>query len=366
MLLTALLLACGAGLAWLVGLELLVAGRFLRRRWLQHRQRLRPFRVVARRDFTADLFELTLAPATGRRVPAFLPGQFLTIAGPLLPSGKPAERRYSIARWDARPDHYVLCIKHEPKGRVSGWLQAQAQMDFTLLCRLPRGEFVMTSQHLQAPAIVLVAGGVGITPVKAMLEWLQYRHYRGWVFLFHSAKGTADLLYFDELSRRAADWLGFHYRPFLSRETPGRGEQMGRVTSDLLFEAGGGDAHYFFCAAQAMTDDLVAGLQARGVATTHLHFELFTAGGNGCGPFEVTVAGQTCNAEGFPTLLHVLEAMQLPVESDCRAGTCGRCQVRLESGRLRNVIAPESPLPDQHWLACCAVPDSAVRISLIP
>jgi ferredoxin-NADP reductase len=362
--LTVLLVLCGLGLAWLTGLELLVLGRFLVQRWQHYRQRLRPFRVAARRDFTPDLFELVLEPLPSFNLPAFIPGQFLTLAGPLLPSGKPAERRYSLAAWQPHPQRYVLCIKREPKGRVSRWLHTQALAGTTLQCRLPRGEFVVEQHHLQAPAIVLVGGGVGITPVKAMLEWLRHRHYRGQVYLYQSARGEGDLLYYDEFQRQAATWSHFQYRPFLSREQPLRGEQQGRLSAATLFSGGGTDAHYFFCAAQLMTDELVAGLQGCGVPASRLHFELFAASGSGCGPFDVTVDQHTLNAEGYPTLLHVLEAMNLPVESDCRAGTCGRCQVKLEAGQLRNVISPESPLPDATWLACCAVPESPVRISL--
>lgn len=362
--LTLLLVSCGLGLTWLAGLELRVLGRFLWRRWQRHRQRLRPFRVTARRDFTSTLFELVLEPLQPFTLPTFIPGQFLTLAGPLLPSGKPAERRYSLARWHPHPHSYVLCIKRESQGRVSRWLHEQALPGTTLECRLPRGTFVVERHHLQAPVIVLVAGGVGITPVKAMLEWLHHRQYQGRVCLYQSARCVGDLLYSEDFLQRAATWPHFQYRPFLSREQPLRGEQAGRLDATTLFAAGGADAHYFVCAAQAMTNVLVAGLQGLGVPATRLHVELFAASGSGCGPFDITVGDRTLNAEGYPTLLHVLEAMNLPVESDCRAGTCGRCQVKLEVGRLRNVITPESPLSEDTWLACCTVPETPVRVSL--
>jgi ferredoxin-NADP reductase len=362
--LTLLLLLCGVGLCWLAGLELAMLGRICARRLHAHRHRLRPLRVIQRSDFTPDLFELVLEHPQKRTLPPYQPGQFLTLAGPMLASGVPAERRYSLASWQTTPRRYILCIKREAEGRISNWLHTHAEVGATLQVRPPHGEFVLNASHLHVPTLILVAAGVGITPLKAMLDWLHDQDYRGRVSLFQAARTRADLLYADHFRNLAMIWPAFDYQPFLSAEAPPSGAQAGRIQADRLRQHGGNTAHYFFCTSHAMTDMLVANLTALGVPPAHLHFELFAVGTSGCGAFPVSIGNQTLNAEGFPSLLHVLEAMQQPIDADCRTGTCGRCRIQVESGSIRHIIPPQLNLPEGQHLACCCAPESALRLVL--
>lgn len=113
-----------------------------------------------------------------------------------------------------------------------------------------------------------------------------------------------------------------------------------------------------------MADELVNGLIAHGIPSGKLHYELFSASTGQCGSFDVSVGEKTLNAEGFPSLLHALEAMALPVDSDCRSGSCGRCKIRLRSGRLKHVVSPQCRLEKDEYLACCAIPETQVEVAI--
>lgn len=81
--------------------------------------------------------------------------------------------------------------------------------------------------------------------------------------------------------------------------------------------------------------------------------------------YKVKVAGHGCHTfQGQPSLLHALESWGLPVEADCRSGTCGACRIQLCQGEvtLRQPIGME--LPARHTLACCAAPASDMEIAL--
>jgi ferredoxin-NADP reductase len=362
----------GASLAGTFALLAMTTNVWLLRakcRWKRYRRRTFRLQVSRRRNFTDNLFELELTHPDSRSLRGFLPGQFISLQGPLLPSGVAIERRYSLASWVAKPGTYRLCIKREPHGKLSNWLFDLATPGTALSVRPPDGEFHLKKRNLSSPCIVLVAAGVGITPLKAMLEWLSHNRYPGDVYLFYTARQTAELLYHAEFLALAEQWPNFQYLSFLTGSDPAStvpGLHYGRISAELLFQKGGTTADYYFCASQQMIDSLHASLQDLGVNASQLHYELFTVGGRGCGSHEVTCEGKTINAEGFPTLLQVLEALEIPIDTDCCAGTCGRCRVSLTSGKVKHTIpiSPNITIGPDHYLACCAVPESAVTIKL--
>lgn len=301
--------------------------------------------VVERDDATPELFRVRLAPRGRRRLPPFEAGQAVLLRTPA------GQRLYSLAGWRKRADAWELAIRNQ--GRVSGWLHAHASVGSCLEVERPRGSFVLASP-LAAP-IVLVAAGVGITPLRAMLHRLNELDAPPSVTLWHACRHESDLLWRDEFEALAANATWFRYRPVLSRPGEGWRGDRGRVDATRLHPVADGGAHYYLCASLAMMDDLEAGLAQAGVPFPNIHREAFGLAAAADGPQHELVLpdGRTVTAtEGLP-LLVVLEEHGCAPEAECRTGECGRCLVPMH-GQVRYLLEPSFAVPEGEVAVCCA------------
>jgi uncharacterized protein len=321
--------------------------------------------VSQRTDPTPDLFSITLRRPRGSGflpLPRFAAGQSIAIAIP----GQPLKRRYSIARWDAQPTAYELTIKREAQGRFSPRLAEYAQPGAHLLVGKPGGGFTL-AQETSAKRAVLIAGGVGITPLLAMLdEWVATRRHYTEAHLFWQLRHERDACYQGTLATLTKEHPDVRVHLLISRPSAGEGE---RLDAALLAKELGSFAStdFYLCAGSGLLESLRAGLGDAGVSPSALHFERFTlANGAVDASHEgatVTYQGKSFPFAGHPSLLDAIEAQRLPIDSDCRTGCCGRCLVGVEEGEATYRFKPEHPVPDKHLLACCAVPSSDLRLS---
>lgn len=126
----------------------------------------RAFRVARRERESELITSFYLEPVDGGALPDFAPGQYLTLAVEV--DGEPMRRNYSLSDAPGKP-WYRISVKREAGGRVSNWLHDRAAVGAELLVQAPCGEFVLHEAQGDRP-LVLVTGGVGITPAMSMLE----------------------------------------------------------------------------------------------------------------------------------------------------------------------------------------------------
>lgn len=322
--------------------------------------------VVSRRANAADdLFSITLRrpfPSRLLPLPRFAAGQSVQLAIP----GEPVMRRYSIARWCAIPFAYELTIKREPHGRFSRRLADYARPGARLLASRPGGRFTLPGRSAHG-RVVFIAGGVGITPLLAMLDqWSEaLRPYRQ-AHLYWQVRHGHEALYRDALGTLAQRHPQLRVRILVSRPSEGHAE---KISAELLAVELGtlSDTDFYLCAGSALLDSMLVSLGRSGVAAEALHFERFTLGAEAGSDQGWTLAYQ---GEHFPfgaraSLLDAIEARCLAIDSDCRTGSCGRCMLAVEEGEARHRITPEYAVPPRHVLACCAVPKSDVRLRAV-
>lgn len=368
--LTALL---AAGVA-LLAAALFVAGmrRAVEGMWAAWRvaARRRPMTLVVT-DFAqhGQCSRLTLARPSLLRwlpLPGFQAGMYLGLRMPL-PEGGFALRRYSLAAWQRWPRRYELAIKREPNGLVSNWAGDGLRRGSSVVITRPDGGFTWPAQA--SGEVVLVAGGIGITPMRAMVHiWLSGGADHA-LTLVWSLRCRADLpgyqAEFEAVSRAHPK---FRYVVVLTGADDDWTGAAGRVDAHRLLGWCQSRAPYGFwmCAGAAMMDELRTGLVSRGQDPARIHQEAFGAAANAdTGTYTVTLQpqGRSLPFAGEPSLLTMLNAAGVPVASDCRNGTCGSCRMRLISGELREVIAPEWPLAERELLACCCVPASNLTLA---
>ncbi len=354
---------CLAFVAWLTidGLRAV----FARRRVEKARQALR-LRVLERREVADSLLCLRLALPDGGILPTFAAGQHLLLKAPAGAGDKTIQRAYSIAAWETNPRTYELGIKREAQGAMTQWLWSHLQAGDTIETSRPQGHFTLP----KSPSpLVLIGGGIGITPMRAMLhEALAQRRE---VTLFHAARTREQLLYAEEFSSLAASQPGFRYHPILSRPDDTWQGMRGRLNAPAILHAANmtREAEYCLCAADAMMEALRADLAAAGIAAERIHWEAFgvaaTPGAAGL-PIKVSMRGaaREFSSAGAPTLLAELEAQDIALASECRAGSCGQCLLSLDDGEVDWLTQPELEVPPGKILPCVCSPRTPLALSL--
>ncbi|MFJ8282425.1 2Fe-2S iron-sulfur cluster-binding protein [Streptomyces griseoviridis] len=299
----------------------------------------RAVRVVEVRRETPSAVTLVLADADGGDgVFDFLPGQFFTLVAEV--EGREVRRAYSAssAPGSSRLD---VTVKHIEGGRFSGHAHRSLRAGDVLAVRGPSGSFHAGGRP---PAeVVLIAAGSGVTPMMSMIRArLAVRTDRCRISLLYSSRGPDEVIFADELARRAADDPDRLSVTQVLTGRDGRLDAAGvrRWVTDLAPAA---DAHYYVCGPQPLTDTVLATLAGLGIADDRVHHERF---GGGADPATTATEPRTMAVEedGHPvgtapvgpgaTLLDAGLAAGLPMPYSCTVGACGDCAVRLRAGEV--------------------------------
>jgi ferredoxin-NADP reductase len=353
---------------------------------------LRDFRVLRRQfeDTLRTQCSFHLAPVDGAPLPPFLPGQFLTFAldipQPSDGARRTVTRCYSVS--DApRPDCFRITVKRVPApadrsalppGAASNHLHDRVQEGDLLQVRAPSGRFFIDADA--AVPAVLIAGGIGITPMMSMLTWCLEQQPGRALHLFYGLRHGGEHAFKATLEDLAAKHPVFHLNVVYSQ--PGPGDVLGRdyqhvgyVDLALLRQTLPDGRHVFYiCGPPPMMASLIPALLAWGIAPEDIHHEAF--GPASLAPLQATSAqsttstatevqfrraGRTLVWDGRDAnLLDFAERHGVAVESGCRSGSCGSCETRVASGSVRYAVKPDHDAAPGHCLLCVGTPGSAL------
>jgi len=237
----------------------------------------RPFTIADVRPESAVITSFILRPADGGPVIRHKPGQYLTFWLDI-PGHSPVKRNYSISN-AADGESYRISVKREPHGLASNWLHDHARPGTILKVAPPAGEFHLSGRP-ERP-VVLLSGGVGLTPMVAMLETIVRMdadvpvHY---VHGTHNRETHAMRDHVRALAARRSDIVvsDFHQTP-LGDEVAGRDyDQAGIITEDwLLANTPIATADYYICGPRPFLRASVSALSLAGVAADRIHYEFF-------------------------------------------------------------------------------------------
>ncbi len=345
-------------------------------------------KVIARHEMSARHFSVRLQAMSGDALTDYSPGQYLSLmvpneSGTNSTSSILLKRCYSLASWQQDTNFYELGIQREVEGKVSTWLHDNLQVGSVINALPPNGNFVINTQ--QTDHTVLIAGGIGITPLRAMVH--QFIKQLGdplsekkSLSLFYSAKSIAEMCYVDEFFQLASEYSNFTFHPFL---TQGLNEIQSSSESNRQFTAGRLSAEqltekltlrlddiksdYYLCGPNAMMDKLKADLIEQGIAPEFIHFERF--GIEAALPTGQEYSVKFSNNKSIVfnkqrTLLDAMETQGIQLQSECRSGECGQCKVNLLAGKVKPLIEIELELKTGEILPCCSIPESDLLIEL--
>ena len=268
-------------------------------------------------------------------------GQHLTLALQT-PTG-PIRRSYTIASSPNQNRFLEITVKREPNSTGgSAYLHDNVQVGQMLNIVGPGGHFTFTGS--EAEGIVMIAGGVGITPMMSKLRHLTESAWDHPITLIYGVRTLDEVIFRDELSTLQGRHPNFHLH-FLPTEIddPNWTGQKGYLTPAMIegFVPDIAKQRVHVCGPAVMMNVVVPMLLQLGVQETAVFTEAFTAlpQDEGEGADEaVTITFQrsarTVIARRGEGIIRVAEANGVTLDYSCRNGECGSCRCKLIEGRV--------------------------------
>lgn len=330
-----------------------------------------------------------LTPEDAMTLPVFQPGQFLTfqleVTDPLKDDKTKIVRCYSLSE---RPglDHYRISVKRVPApadipealpGLSSNHFHDYVEEGDRLSVRAPGGHFYL---HPGENSVVLIAGGIGITPIVSMLNTLVAQDSKREIHVFYGVRNGGEHAFKTHLQKHAQTHANVHLhvcysRPRAEDTLQTDYQHKGHVNIDLLrMTLPMGFHDFYICGPGPMMETIVPALRDWGVPEPHIHFEAFgpasvpapfapsqvpTKAGDEASTVEVTFArsGKTLTWYGKEhSLLEFAEKNNIHVDSGCRSGACGACETAIEDGEVVYDNQPDHEPQSGHCLLCVSRP----------
>jgi tetrachlorobenzoquinone reductase len=296
--------------------------------------RLNAIRYVAR---DTRIYELT--NVAGTPLPPYAPGAHIDLH---LPNG--IVRQYSLLEPEPSGETYSIAVKRDPASRGgSRSVHEELRVGQTLTISAPRNNFPLVEN---ASHVILLAGGIGITPIWCMAQRL-HKLGRSWA-LHYACRSRADMAFLDALAEMGK--AHFHFDD----------ENQGKVLDVGSIVAGAPrDAHLYCCGPTPM-------LQAFEQATAswpraQVHVEYFTPKPQPAkkGGFVVELArsGQEFVIPEGESILQVLLNAGVDVDYSCELGICGACEQRVLAGTPEHrdaILSEEEQAANTRVMICCA------------
>lgn len=344
-------------------------------------------------DESSDCRSFYLIDAAGEMLPDFLPGQHLLIQLPTDKHGRKPLRCYSLS--DAPdPRYYRLTIKRVPvtqasidrtQNGLSDYLHAGLREGDSILVKGPQGHFHIDTDF--SGPLVLMALGIGITPMISMLRWSLQTHPTREVYLFYQVRNSeqhpfATLLDKWRAERRQLKLTTFYSRPE-AHEIPGiHFDETGRFdVARLAPKFPKARSKFYLCGPNEWMLDFEQQLVQAGVAAEDIAWESF----GGASPDAATATADlpdTLNPPGpsvvsfkrsgknipwtseHRSLLDFAEAHDVVLDSGCRSGACGACAVKRLCGDVRYTKKVGVEIAEGDVLTCIAQPAGNLELDI--
>lgn len=302
-------------------------------------------RVERKETLALDIASFELVSTDGTPLPSFSAGSHVDVS---LAGGM--TRQYSLCNDPGESHRYQIAVLRDAKGRGGSCAMHDTVQEGDILSiSAPKNHFPLAHgarQHL------LLAGGIGITPLLCMAERLSAIEQ---TFSMHYCTRSAERTAFRERIGRSryAAAVQFHF-------DDGPGEQQLDIAALLKQPQQG--VHVYTCGPKGFMDAVLSAARQSGWPEAQLHYEFFSAEPVKLatdGSFEVKLAssGRVIRVAADQTVIAALAAEGVQVPTSCEQGVCGTCLTRVLEGEPDHrdlYLTPEEQAGNDQFLPCCS------------
>lgn len=292
------------------------------------------------RQLTPRVRAYELRTLDGSELPKVEAGSHLRV--PVrLKNAELSERHYSICSNPTRRDIYEIAVLKEAQSTGgSEAVHENFDIGLQLNCDLPQNNF---SLHTDTRPAVLIAGGIGITPIKAMAQALEVRGSE--LQLHYAGRGEAEMAFSDRLARE------FTKRLSLYRATHAEHMDVAHILSTSP-----ADAVFYVCGPHRLIDDVVKQAEALQINPERIRFERFSAApAANAQPIEVELrrSGVQIQVGRDQSILDAMLDAGVDAPFSCKAGICKSCAVTVLEGEPEHRDSVLTPAEQQTSICPC-------------
>lgn len=302
-------------------------------------------RVARKATEALDICTFELVDVNGGPLPAFAAGSHVDVQ----PSGG-ITRQYSLCNDPKETHRYLIGVLRDPASRGgSQAMHDQVEVGQVLQISAPRNHFPLAHD---AKRSLLLAGGIGVTPILCMAERLAIT---GADFEMHYCTRSADRMAFKAriASSEFASKVKFHF-------DDGAAEQ--KLDLAALLAAPQPGMHLYVCGPKGFMDAVLKTARAKGWPEGQLHYEFFgaeVAKSDSDAGFEVKLAssGRIIKVPKDQTVVKALAEAGVEIMTSCEQGVCGTCLTRVLEGvpdHKDSYLTPEEQAANDQFMPCCS------------
>ncbi len=296
--------------------------------------------IVDIAKLTPRIKRLRLVSAGKKKLVPFSPGSHVAVEIPL--EQKTRRNSYSLCSSPYQTYFYDLAVLSTETSRGGSQYLHQITTGKKLNISLPKNSFYLNNL---ARKYILIAGGIGITPLLSMLFYLDTSNTP--VELHYAAKSSEECAFYELLQQQYSDRVKFYFSH--------KGE---RISPKQILKEQPLGTHVYLCAPQSLMADCCDAGRALGYPDSAIHREIFGAvQTNKVKPFTAVLSQSEKEIKVPPnkTLLEALEAAGINHNYSCRVGGCGACEAKVIEGEINhldNYYSPEEKAEQDRILTC--------------
>jgi vanillate O-demethylase ferredoxin subunit len=301
-------------------------------------------RVAHKRVETSDICSFDLVDPAGGELPPFTAGSHIDV---YLPDG--ITRQYSLCNEPSERTRYRIAVLREPASRGgSRTMHDEVRENDLLQIGRPRNLFALAES---AERHVLLAGGIGVTPLLCMAQHLAAI---GADFELHYCTRSAERTAFRAQLSQAAYGQRVHFHV-----DDGAPEQKLDLAAVCAPTAG---THLYVCGPKGYMEAVLAAARGRGWPEERLHYEFFAAesvpaGGDTAFSVKLARSGQVVEVPADCSVAQALARTGVDVPVACEQGICGTCLTRVLEGQPDHrdlFLSPEEQARNDQFTPCCS------------
>jgi ferredoxin-NADP reductase/predicted pyridoxine 5'-phosphate oxidase superfamily flavin-nucleotide-binding protein len=277
-------------------------------------------KITGVRQLTKTIRAYELRDVNGQQLPDFKAGAHLDVPVRLA-DGSLGTRCYSITSNPLHRNVYEIAVLREDRGTGgSKSVHEEFRMDLILHCSLPKNHFPLDDK---ASRVILIAGGIGITPIRSMAYEAQAR---GQDFELHYAiKSRSDAAYLEQLEIEFGKKLTTY-----AADAEGRLNVQALLSNDLVGQ------QFYICGPARLIETAVQTAQQLGLDASRVRYERFNKlvdqGANHAVTVTLAKSGKVLNVPATSSILDVIQQAGVNAPASCRTGNCGMCAVKVLEG----------------------------------